>query len=76
MRNPGLVPRARGTLLTMFPRAMWRFLTPYVVLAFLITGVTAFVYADGAPAWVVYLGGIVALLVVLAPYAVWEDRHR
>jgi hypothetical protein len=60
----------------MFTKAMWRFLTPFALLAFAITGVTAFIYGGGAPAWVVYLGGIVALLVVLGPLAVWEDRHQ
>jgi hypothetical protein len=29
-----------------------------------------------APAWVVYLGDFVALLVVIAPLAIWEDRHH
>jgi len=60
----------------MFSRAMWRFLTPYFIAAFAITGLTANVYAEGAPAWTVYLGGFVALLVVLVPAAVWEDRHQ
>ena len=60
----------------MFTSAMWRFLAPFGAVAFAITGATAFVYGDGAPAWVVYLGGVVALLVVIAPLAVWEDRHH
>ena len=50
----------------MFSRAMWRFLTPYLIAASRSLG-TAVVYAEGAPAWTVYLGGFVALLVVLVP---------
>ena len=54
----------------MFTKAMWRFLTPFGVLAFAITNVTKFIYGENAPAWVVYLNDIVALLVVLRPLAV------
>jgi hypothetical protein len=60
----------------MFTRAMWRFLAPYFAVAFVITTVSTLLYADGAPAWIVYLGGVVALFVVLVPGAVWEERHH
>jgi hypothetical protein len=61
--------------MSMFPRAMWRFLTPYLLVAFLITGAAAYVYEQGAAAWVILLGATVALLVVIPAYARWEDRR-
>ncbi len=60
----------------MFTRAMWRFLAPFLVVSFAVAGVTGVAYSDGAPVWAVYLGGFVALLIVLVPGAVWEDRHH
>jgi hypothetical protein len=60
----------------MFPRALWRFLTPYVFAALLITAIAGYLYEQGAPAWVVHVGVVIALLVVIPAYARWEDRHQ
>jgi hypothetical protein len=55
---------------------MWRFLTPYLAIAVLIAFGGACAYAYGAPAWVVHLSGLLAILVLLPGYERWENRQR
>jgi hypothetical protein len=56
--------------------AMWRFLTPYLVVDLAIVAAASTAYLRGAPAWVVHLGVLIGVLAVLPGYFRWEDRHE
>ena len=60
----------------MFPRAMWRFLAPYLAVALIIAIGAMSAYENGAPAWVAYVGLTLGILAVLPGYERWENRHR
>ena len=59
----------------MFPKEMWRFLAPYLTVAAAIAIAAGVAYGSGAPVWSVYLGGVVAVAVVLPGYERWESRR-
>jgi hypothetical protein len=60
--------------MSVFSRAMWRALAPYLTVGFLLLLGAGYLYENGAPAWVVHLAAIVGAL-VLAPVCVrWDKR--
>jgi hypothetical protein len=60
----------------VFPRAMWRYLVPYLLIAQALVIAAGVAYEHGAPAWVVHFSVLVGVLVVLPGYLRWEDRHQ
>ena len=61
--------------MSMFPRAMWVALAPYLIVAFVLTLAAALAYDAGAPAWTAYAALVVCCLIVLPGYLRWDKRH-
>jgi hypothetical protein len=61
--------------MTVFPKAMWVALAPYLVVAFAVALVAGAAYEAGAPAWTVYPAAILAGLIVLPAYLRWDKQH-
>jgi hypothetical protein len=55
--------------------AMWRPLTPYLLLAFALAIAGGVAYGLGAPARVVYLTIVVNVVAVLPGYERWDSRR-
>jgi len=55
---------------------MLRSLAPHVAVALAVILAGAVIYNAGADAWIAYLVGVVALLVIGAGYLRWEQRQH
>jgi hypothetical protein len=55
---------------------MLRALLPYLAVAAVISAAAGAAYAFGAPVWVVYLGLVLALVVVLPGWERWDRQHH
>jgi len=55
---------------------MIRTLAPYLALAVLIAVAAGTAYGLGAPAWIVYVAILLAVLAVLPGYNRWDERHH
>ena len=55
--------------------AMWRALTPYLLIAALVMLAAAITYGLGAPAWLAYAAIVLAILTVPPGYDRWQ-RHQ
>ncbi len=56
--------------------AMWRALTPYLLIAALVMLAAAIAYGLGAPAWLAYAAIVLAILTVLPGYDRWERQQH
>ena len=55
---------------------MLRALAPSLVLAAVIQAAAAVAYTFGAPAWVIYVAVVLALVAVLPAYERWDQQHH
>ena len=56
--------------------AMWRALTPYLMIGALVMFAAGVAYGLGAPAWLAYAAIVLAILTVLPGYERWERHQR